>query len=222
MRFLVRWVGYGPEDDEWVCECNAGKAVVQTWKDKKVDAAAERAAARKAAFQAGKQAATNSKGATGDFNLSAAERAEITDKTNCTCLKDVHSSEREATAGILALVASCGIILAATEIYGSESLTQVHLFLYQIFLIHRLPPPEVLCYDDACHLDMYLLNRLGKFGRSVLAVFLIQIHKILIKVDKFHWRNHTGKFCERNNNPYKKCPQLKKAYTERCEETFQC
>ena len=120
----------------------------------------------------------------------------------------------------MALVASCGLILAAGEIYGSESLTQVHLFLYMAFFLHSLEPPEVLAYDDACHLSMYLLNRLGRFGRSVLAVYLIIKCKIHIVVDKFHWKNHTGKFCKKNNNPYK-CKQVRGNRTERCEETFQ-
>ena len=215
LRLLVSWVGYPPEENSWVCECNAGKEVVRSWKEKK----AADAAAKKAARTAGKAAAENAKSATGDFNLSAEERREITEQTDCNCLKDQHATGRAATAGILALVASCGLILAASEIYGSESLTQVHLFLYQVFIEAGLPPPAVLAYDDGCHLSMYLLNRLGRFGRSVLAVYLLVYHKVKIVVDKFHWKNHTGIFCKRNNDPYE-CPDIVGRRTERAEETF--
>ena len=212
-RFKVSWVGYPPEEDSWVCECNVGKAVVDEWNEKKV-------AARLATKHAGQVAAVNAKAASGDFNMSAEERNEITDATACACLKDLHANDRICTAGILAMVSSCGLILAASEIYGSESLTQVHLFLYQVFFLHGLEPPAVLAYDDACHLSMYLLNRLKRFGRSALAVFILVHMKMKIVVDKFHWRNHTGKFCKENNNPYE-CPMIKGRRTERCEETFQ-
>ena len=220
LRLKVSWVGYPPEDNSWVCECNAGKAVVKLWKDKKAALAAEKREARQASIFKGKVAAENAKSQTGDFDQSAEELAEIQSKTDCKCLKELHGSGRAATAGILALVASCGLILAASEIYGAESLTQVHLFLFQVFFQHQLPPPEVLAYDDACHLSMFLINRLGRFGRSILAVYLLVVHKVKIVVDRFHWKNHTGAFCKRNNNPYK-CEQADKNKTEKCEETFQ-
>ena len=38
MRFKVSWVGYPAEDNQWVCECNVGKAVVTEWKEKQVAA----------------------------------------------------------------------------------------------------------------------------------------------------------------------------------------
>jgi hypothetical protein len=228
LRLLVSWVGYPESDNSWVCECNAGKAVVEEWKEKQQAAKAAKAVERKEAAAAAKaareeaanravfeghRAAANLHAATGDFNMSAAERQEILDATDCKCLKDVHSNHRAATAGIVACVSSCGLILAAMEMTGSESLTQVHLFLYTLFFIHQLQPPAVLAYDDGCHLSMFLLNRLGRFGTSILSVFLLQLHKVKIKVDKFHWKNHTGTFCKRNNNPYE-CKELAGRCTE--------
>ena len=228
LRLLVSWVGYPASENAWVCECNAGKAVVKEWQEKQQAAKAAKAAERKeaaavakaareeAANQAvfeGHRAAANLHAATGDFNMSAEERQEIVDATDCACLKDVHTNHRAATAGILACVSSCGLILAAMEMTGSESLTQVHLFLYTIFFIHQLEPPAVLAYDDGCHLSMFLLNRLGRFGTSILAVFLLQLQKVKIMVDKFHWKNHTGSFCKRNNNPYE-CKELAGRRTE--------
>ena len=143
------------------------------------------------------------------------------DKTvECACLKDVHANKNEQSAGILALVASCGLILLYGEIFGSESLTQVHLFLHEAYFVHKLPPPKVFVYDDACHLAMYLLNRLGRFGTSVVAVFLIQMEKVRFVVDRFHWLNHTGLWCKRNVNPGTCDALKKKSNTEAAEITF--
>lgn len=36
------------------------------------------------------------------------------------------------------------------ELYGSESLTQVMLFLIEMFVVSKVPPPTVLAYDDGC------------------------------------------------------------------------
>ena len=62
--------------------------------------------------------------------------------------------------GVLALVAACGLFLKVSEIVGSESLTQVHDFLFEAYLVDGIDVPDVLAYDDACHLKMWFLNRM--------------------------------------------------------------
>ena len=52
-----------------------------------------------------------------------------------------------------------GEAILARLVYGSESLTQVHLALHRAIVEWRLPKPRVLCYDDACHLLRFLHNR---------------------------------------------------------------
>ena len=218
LRMKIRWVGYPPSEDSWVCQCNVGKAAVAGWKAKQA-AAKEGRHMQRAEKHAG-QLAAEAAAATpsGDLNISAEERATF--DPVCNNIKDQHVTGKTQSAGVLALVASCGLILAAGEIYGSESLTQVHLFLHTLFFSYRLPPPDVLVYDDACHLAMYLLNRLGRFGKSILAVWLVKVVKVALCVDRFHWRNHTGAFCKRNVNP-KKCRALgPRSNTEAAEITF--
>ena len=126
----------------------------------------------------------------------------------------------QQSAGILALVASCGLVLMYGEMFGSESLSQVHLFLYTAFFRNQLPPPQVLAYDDACHLGMFLLNRLGRFGNSVVAWFLLVKEKVELCVDRYHWRNHTGAWCKRNVNPQRSTKLVKMTNTEAAEQTF--
>eukprot|EP00966_Prymnesium_polylepis_P109004 2522519-Prymnesium_polylepis.1 len=71
----------------------------------------------------------------------------------------------------------------------------MHLFLFDVHFRHMLPVPEVLEYDDACHLGMFLTNRMGPFGYSLVAHLLLFVKKLC---DRFHWRNHTGEWCKRN------------------------
>ena len=67
----------------------------------------------------------------------------------------------ETTAGMLALIRPCGIVVNMTEMFTSESLTQVFLFILRTFSrdvadIGRL---KYLGYDRACGLVPYLRNQ---------------------------------------------------------------
>ena len=205
-EYLVRWAGYCSEDDSWVCECNIGSAALADYKE------------QKRAAHAGKKAAAATTAASGDFNISKAERTELT--AMCKTIKDAHGTKHHTTAGILALVSSCGLFLAAKELYGAESLTQVHLFLFEIFFVHGLKerPPTVFAYDDACHLKKFLLKRLAtsRFARWLLREKMIQI-----VCDRFHFPNHTDAWCKANVNPALcTAPGFEKSNTEAAEQAF--
>ena len=104
---------------------------------------------RTRAAHAGRAAAALLGAASGEFKIDAAERAEL--KFKCATLKENQYPERRRrTAGGLFMVSACGLFVGVRELYGSESLTQVHLFLHEIFQKHQVPPPDVIAYDDAC------------------------------------------------------------------------
>lgn len=65
--------------------------------------------------------------------------------------KGQRSLKKGKPAGICASVYNCGIMNGMTELYGCESLTQVYMFLVWLAkeLLHF---PNLLAYDDACHL----------------------------------------------------------------------
>ena len=198
--FLVSFSGYPASSNEWVCECNVGRDVKRAWEDKKAAAAASRKHAGQRAAEARKLAKPNG-GKGGDPNLTAEEKGELEKEVQCNCLKDVHAAMHEKSAGIIAIVSSCGLVIMYDEIFTSESLTQLHYLLYRAFFELQLSPPEVFVYDDACHLGMYLNNRCpskdkpqGRFGVSVVSILMLIKHKIEIVVDRFHWKNHTGAF----------------------------
>ena len=131
----------------------------------------------------------------------------------------------DRTAGIAALLKPCGIVLNWTEMYTSESLTQMYFFLAFTFGhgqdIHHL---KYLGYDRACGLQPFLQNIAKK--QVPFATYLLQHVKFL--VDRFHVKGHTEKCCmPLENNP--ECyyhPDLEKfkdihhANTECAEQAF--
>ena len=98
----------------------------------------------------------------------------------------------------------------------------MHLFLYTVFFRDKLPVPKVLCYDDACHLLLFLRNRAGdhaKYGYSKFAWWLLYAKQVKVVCDRFHFPNHkNNKFCKDNVDP-EKCKELgPRTNTEAAEE----
>ena len=131
----------------------------------------------------------------------------------------------ETTAGMLALIRPCGIVVNMTEMFTSESLTQVFLFILRTFSrdIADIGRLKYLGYDRACALVPYLRNQ-AKNG-SAGAKLLLQHVKFL--VDIFHVSKHTEAVCMPPDNP--KCQfhphlsqfsKIKVVNTESCEQGF--
>ena len=235
-EYLVKFVGY--DEPYWVCQCDIGEAALRegieqpqapaqaqavaaaerqqdtaAWRDKQAGQVAAVPVSSRTRH-AGRRAATLSDAATGDFAVTPDDTAK-----DCNTLKSDQYAGKilRTTAGVLALVSSCGLFLAVDELVGSESLTQVHLFLFSIFFAHKVPPPEVLAYDDACHLLRFWQNRVNK---SAFVQWLLQFKHVQLVVDRFHFKNHIGKFCKMWVGPAK-CGKLKKTTsTEATEQSF--
>lgn len=162
---------------------------------------------------AGIRAAALQNASTGDFEDSNQGMSDV----GCNNLKELqYAGEiRRTTAGVLALVSSCGLFLAVDEIVANESLRCVHAFFYAIMHLHRISPPKVIAYDDACHLLRFwqLREAKSKFVAWVLNV-------LVLVVDRFHFRNHVGKFCKQWVDP-SKCEALSDdSQTEAAEQSF--
>jgi hypothetical protein len=71
---------------------------------------------------------------------------------SCNTTKDKNTVIKNATTcGVLAVAWSCGIVFGLTELYGSESLTQVYAYLMRLWDVLQYVPP-LFFYDDGCHL----------------------------------------------------------------------
>lgn len=130
----------------------------------------------------------------------------------------------DRTAGILALVRPCGIIVNTAEMYTCESPTQVYLFLILTFAhgqdIQRL---RYLGYDRACDLHPFLQNL--EIKGAFFAKWLND--KVTFFVDNFHVAKHTEPCCMPPENPLCKynpsLPHLSEIHgvnTECAEQAF--
>lgn len=75
---------------------------------------------------------------------------EDTTELQCNTTKD-KKAIRATSAGVLAVVWSCGIIMRVEELFGAESRSQVYILLMTLWGLLTYVPPFFF-YDDACHL----------------------------------------------------------------------
>ena len=131
----------------------------------------------------------------------------------------------DRTAGIVAIVRPCGVVINIAEMYTNESMTQIYLFLLNTFArgkdINNL---RYLGYDRACGLYPFLVNLSKK--NIYLAKYLLKHVEFL--VDRFHVKGHTETCCmPLENNPeckfhpdLPKFSELSDVNTECAEQTF--
>ena len=131
----------------------------------------------------------------------------------------------ETTAGTLALIRPCGIVVNMTEMFTCESLTQVFLFLLKTFCDNTddFKRVKFVGYDRACGLVPFLINQAsnGSAGAKVL------LNNVKFLVDIFHVSKHTEETCMPPDNPnckyHPSLPQfeiIRGDNTESCEQGF--
>ena len=131
----------------------------------------------------------------------------------------------QTTAGMLALIRPCGMIVGMTEMFTSESYTQAFLFILRTFCgdLEDFKRLKYLGYDRACGLVPFLKNQ-AKNG-SVGAKLLMENVNFL--VDIFHVSKHTEDVCMPSDNPnclyhphLPKFEDIRGVNTESCEQGF--
>ncbi len=145
----------------------------------------------------------------------------------CKSAKDVDKFYSR-TAGILALVRPCGVIIDFAEMYTCESPTQVMVFLLRV-CSKNWKRFKYIGYDRGCELKPFLVN-LAKKGNEGAKLLLSNLK---LAVDIWHIIKHVREECmplkleDGSYNP--KCefhPRLPKfseihgANTESAEQTF--
>ena len=118
--------------------------------------------------------------------------------TGCKKAKNVNRFQNR-TAGILALVRPCGIIINFTEMFTSESPTQAYIFIYQTFgrSLEDLARLRYLGYDRTCDLHplLKLLAKKGSQGAQIL------LDNVKMMVDLWHCEKRKETTCMPPDNP---------------------
>lgn len=148
--------------------------------------------------------------------------AKTTD--DCNTLKEKQRPEMlHTTAGVLAVVRPCGVCVSLTELYGSESVTQVALSLLELQnSIGVSSMPSLMFYDDACHLSNFLFNAKRWSWRNNSGDCPLPLRELTRSVrfflDRFHAGNHTQLACRTILNPSNYSEMLSGINTQCCEQ----
>ena len=131
------------------------------------------------------------------FNL---EFATSIPESSCNTRKEKDKRSRRHTVGLHIVAWPCGIIPDFSELFGSESISQVWALICD-FLGDMEPSKreklKAFLYDDACHLKPYSEKEEQK-SQSDVASFFASLTKA---VDKLHFRGHKGSYCHKECNP---------------------
>ena len=117
------------------------------------------------------------------------------DVTLFTGCKNAHNVQQfyNRTAGILAVVRPCGIVVNFAEMFTCESPTQAYIFLYTTFgrSMEDLTRLRYLGYDRTCDLHPFLrsLARKGSQGAQIL------LDNVRMMVDLWHCQKHKELTC---------------------------
>ena len=120
------------------------------------------------------------------------------------------------TLGNLLGMAPCGIVRIVSELFGSESISQVYgiVIAYISQIIDNIEI-EVLVHDDVCHL-VALPSTNSFFSGNPITEFFAGL---TFTIDRFHFPNHIDENCHKNVNP-SKMPDFNGVNTVICEEMY--
>ena len=136
----------------------------------------------------------------------------------CNTKKDKDTRFHRHTAGIFIGCWPCGICVLWDELYGTESISQVHgiitdwLATLSVSARNRL---KFALYDDMCHLSRYSRKSKLKNLNEVTECFANLSHA----VDFMHFRGHKDVWCKENMNPHH-FKELEPVNSQVCEQKF--
>ena len=84
----------------------------------------------------------------------------------------------------------CGTIVAMSEIFGGESVSQVAEVI-EDYLQSTVYDLKCVVYDDACHLCKHVKCR----------CVYEKLKDVEMKIDRFHFDNHKDAWCKKHMNP---------------------
>ena len=157
------------------------------------------------------------------FDIDADKLCADALRSSCNTRKVRDKRNRRHTAGILISARPCGIIPHVDELFGCESIGQVHGGIVEFIGSMSCESREKLklCFfDDMCHLKPYSEKRQIREESDITEHFACMGKA----VDKFHFPGHkvTDKYCRENCNPVLELKKLEIEVTNTpaCEQAF--
>ena len=150
------------------------------------------------------------------FNALTVDGESLSTNVSCNTRKSRDKRERRHTVGVFIGAYPCGTIVIGDELFGSEGIAQVYGLLTDF--LDSLSDTSFLkqiLYDDMCHLKRYAEDP-KRANINDITQKLASINK---HIDKFHFRNHIDKWCQKNCNP-DAVPELKGVNSQVCEQLF--
>ena len=157
------------------------------------------------------------------FDLDADRLCEEAMKSTCNTRKVRDKRDRRHTAGILISAKPCGIIPHVDELFGCESITQVHGSIIEFLGTVSRETREKLklwMFDDMCHLKPHSEKQENREQSDVTELYA----DLSKAVDKFHFPGHkkSDSYCRENCNPNTELKKLdiKEINSPACEQAF--
>ena len=157
------------------------------------------------------------------FDLDADKLSDEVLKSTCNTRKNKDKRDRRHTAGILISSRPCGIIPHVDELFGCESINQVHGSIIEFYgglSQEARDKIKIWMFDDMCHLDPHSKKE-EVANQNHLTKQFANLKKC---VDNFHFPGHkkSDQFCQENYNPAKVMKELgiSKINSPACEQAF--
>ena len=157
------------------------------------------------------------------FDLDADRLCEEAMKSTCNTRKIRDKRDRRHTAGIAISARSCGIIPHVDELYGCESITQIHGSIIEFLGTTSEKSRNQLklwMFDDMCHLKPHSEKEDTRKQSEICEQFA----RLAKCVDKFHFPGHKKNdvYCQENCNPRLVLKELNvlQLNSPACEQAF--
>ena len=157
------------------------------------------------------------------FSMNADALCSEALRSTCNTRKIRDKRDRRHTAGILISAKPCGIIPHVDELFGCESIKQVHGSIIEFLASCSSDVTEKLklwMFDDMCHLKPHSEKNVVR-NQSVIAEKFAALSKC---VDKFHYPGHkkSDSYCRENCNPNIELKKLgiNEINSPACEQAF--
>ena len=136
------------------------------------------------------------------FDLNADILCSEAMKSSCNTRKVRDKRDRRHTAGVLISAKPCGIIPHVDELFGCESIKQVHGSIIEFLASCSSEVRDKLqlwMFDDMCHLKPHSERKEVRKQSEITEEFAL----LAKSVDKFHFPGHkkSDSYCRQNCNP---------------------